>query len=147
MKKIIIIAALFIGFALCTTSCSKEATAQTQISINNFVATYFPNEEVIATIRDGFDYDVTLSDYTQIEFDGNIAGKKLEWDEVNCKHSTVYTAVPAALIPTEIADHVSRLHSEQRIVKIAKDFRGWEIELSNGIEIEFDSKFRIREID
>ena len=78
MKKIIIIAALFIGFALCTTSCSKEASAQTQISINNFVATYFPNEEVIATIRDGFDYDVTLSDYTQIEFDGNIVGKKLE---------------------------------------------------------------------
>ncbi len=147
MKKIIIIAALLIGFALCTTSCSKEASAQTQISINNFVATYFSNEEVIATIRDGFDYDVTLSDYTQIEFDGNIVGKKLEWDEVNCKHSTVHTAVPAALVPTEIADHVSRLHSEQRIVKIAKDFRGWEIELSNGIEIEFDSKFRVREID
>ena len=147
MKKIIIIAALFIGFAFCTTSCSKEASAQTQISINNFVATYFPNEEVIATIRDGFDYDVTLSDYTQIEFDGNIVGKKLEWDEINCKHSTVYTSVPASLVPTEIADHVSQLHSEQRIVKIAKDFRGWEIELSNGIEIEFDSKFRIREID
>jgi hypothetical protein len=55
--------------------------------------------------------------------------------------------VPAALVPTEIADHVSQLHSEQRIVKIAKDHRGWEIELSNGIEIEFDSKFRVREID
>lgn len=147
MKKIIIIAALFIGFALCTTSCSKEANAQTQISINNFVATYFPNEEVIATIKDDFDYDVTLSDYTQIEFDGNAFGKKLEWDEINCKHSTVYTSVPAALVPTEIADHVSQLHSEQRIVKIAKDHRGWEIELSNGIEIEFDSKFRVREID
>ena len=145
MKKIIIIAALFIGFALCTTSCSKEANAQTQISINNFVATYFPNEEVIATIKDGFDYDVTLSDYTQIEFDGNAFGKKLEWDEINC--TTVYTSVPAALVPTEIADHVSQLHSEQRIVKIAKDHRGWEIELSNGIEIEFDSKFRVREID
>jgi hypothetical protein len=143
MKKVIILA-LFIGFALTNTSCNSDKKAQ---AINEFVRAYFPDTEVIANIKDGLDCDVTLSDYTQIEFDGNIAGKKLEWDEVNCKHSTVHTAVPAALIPTEIADYVSRLHSEQRIVKIAKDFRGWEIELSNGIEIEFDSKFRVREID
>ena len=146
MKKIIIIAALFIGFALCTTSCSKEASAQTQISINNFVATYFPNEEVIATIRDGFDYDVTLSDYTQIGFDGNLFGK-IEWDEVDCRHASLSTAVPAALVPVEISNYVSRIHGSQTITKIAKDNRGWDIELSNGIEIEFDKRFNVIDFD
>ena len=146
MKKSIIIAALFIGFALCTTSCSKETTAQAQTNINNFVATYFPNEEVIATIRDGFDYEVTLSDYTHIEFDGNLINK-LNWDEVDCKHSTVYKTVPSALIPAEISTHVAKYHSDYTIVKISKDCRGWEIELSNGIEIEFDKKFNVIELD
>lgn len=146
MKKSSIIAALFIGFALCTTSCSKEATAQTQISINNFVATYFPNEEVIATIRDGFDYDVTLSDYTQIDFDGSMFSKPT-WDEVDCRRSTAHTAVPATLVPTEIADYVNRVYPGQSIVKIAKDRREWDIELGNGIEIEFNSKFVVIEMD
>ena len=146
MKKNIIIAALFIGFALCTTSCSKEATAQTQISINNFVATYFPNEEVIATIRDGFDYDVTLSDYTQIGFDGNLFGK-LEWDEVDCRHASLSTTVPAALVPAEITNYVSRIEGGQSITKIAKDNHGWDIELSNGLEIEFDKRFNVVDFD
>lgn len=145
MKKALVIA-IFAWFSLLGTSCNKVTELQAQ-TIDNFLKTYFPDVEMLSTIRDGLDYDVTLSDYTQIEFDGNIVGKKLEWDEINCKHSTVYTTVPAALVPTEIADHVSRLHSEQRIVKIAKDFRGWEIELSNGIEIEFDRKFNIIDFD
>jgi len=146
MKKIIIIAALFIGFALCTTSCSKEANAQTQISINNFVATYFPNEEVIATIKDGFDYDVTLSDYTQISFDGSLFGK-LDWDEVDCRRANMNTTVPAALVPAEINNLVSRLHGGQTITKIAKDNRGWDIELTNGIELEFDKRFNLVDMD
>ncbi len=146
MKKSIIIAALFIGFALSNTSCSKEATAQSHTSINNFVATYFPNEEVIASIKDGLDYEVTLSDYTHIEFDGGLLSK-LEWDEVDCKRSTVHTSVPAALVPTQISDYVARLHAGRSIVKIAKDGRGWDIELDNGVEIDFDRKFNIIELD
>lgn len=146
MKKSIIIAALCIGFAFCTTSCSKEASAQAQTSINSFVSTYFPNEEVIATIKDGLDYEVTLSDYTHIEFDGNLFSQ-FEWDEVDCKRSTVHTAVPAELIPTEISDYVTRLHVGRSIVKISKDGRGWDIELDNGFDIDFDRKFNVIELD
>ena len=109
MKKIIVIA-LFIGLALTNTSCNSDANTKT---INNFVKTYFPDTEVIASIKDGFDYDVTLSDYTQISFDGNMSGK-LEWDEVDCRHAAS-TAVPAALVPAEIANYVNRLHGSQTI--------------------------------
>jgi hypothetical protein len=128
---------------LANTSCSKDKQNNT---INDFVRTYFPQTEVLASIMDGLDYDVTLKDYTQIGFDGNLFGK-LEWDEVDCKHASIYTSVPATLVPPQITDYVSRIHAEQTIVKISKDTRGWDIELSNGMEIEFDKKYNVVDFD
>ena len=75
MKKVLIYA-LFLGLIIGSTSCKGKME-----TINDFVTTYFPDEEVLALIKDGLDYDVTLTDYTQIGFDGNIFGK-LKWDEV-----------------------------------------------------------------
>ena len=142
MKKIIYIA-LFIGIALTNTSCNSDKKNQV---INAFVRTYFPDTEVIANIKDGLDCDVTLSDYTQIGFDGNLFGK-LEWDEVDCSHASPSAAVPAALVPVEITNYVSRIHGSQSIAKISKDKRGWDITLSNGIEIEFDKRFNVIDFD
>lgn len=142
MKKIIYLA-LFISFALTNTSCNGDKKAQ---AINAFVRTYFPDTEVIANIKDGLDCDVTLSDYTQIGFDGNLFGK-LEWDEVDCRHASLSTTVPAALVPAEITNYVNRIHGSQSITKIAKDNRGWDIELSNGVEIEFDKRFNVIDFD
>ena len=67
MKKLFI-CTLFLGMVLANTSCSKDKQNNT---INDFVRTYFPQTEVLASIMDGLDYDVTLKDYTQIGFDGN----------------------------------------------------------------------------
>ena len=142
MKKALVFA-LFIGIALANTSCNNDKKA---LFINTFVKTYFPDTEVIANIKDGLDCDVTLSDYTQIGFDGNLFGK-LEWDEVDCRHANANAAVPAALVPMEIANYVSHLHDTQSIVKISKDNWGWDIELSNGIEIEFDKRFNVVDFD
>ena len=142
MKKIIYLA-LFIGFALTNTSCNSDKKAQ---AINAFVRTYFPDKEVIANIKDGLDCDVTLSDYTQIGFDCNLFGK-FEWDEVDCSHASLSTTVPTALVPVEIANYVSRIHGTQTITKISTDRRGWDIKLSNGIEIEFDKRFNVIDFD
>ena len=141
MKKVFVLA-LFIGLALTNTSCNgKKAKV-----INDFVRAYFPDTEVIANIKDGLDRDVTLSDYTQIGVDGNLFGK-LEWDEVDCRHASLSTAVPAALVPVEISNYVNRINGGQSITKIAKDNLGWDIELSNGIEIEFDKRFNVVDFD
>jgi hypothetical protein len=142
MKKIVYLA-LFIGFALTNTSCNSDKKAQV---INTFVKTYFPDAEVIANIKDGLDCEVTLSDYTQIGFDGNLFGK-LEWDEVDCRHASLPTAVPVALVPVEITNYVNRIEGGQSITKIAKDNNGWDIELSNGLEIEFDKRFNVVDFD
>ena len=70
MKKGIVLA-LFIGLIVANTSCSKD---KQMMVINDFARTYFPDAEVLSTIKDGLDYDVTLSDYTQIGFDGTLFG-------------------------------------------------------------------------
>lgn len=142
MKKALVFA-LFIGIALTNTSCNNDKKTK---AINDFVRVYFPDTEVIANIKDGLDCDVTLSDYTQIGFDGNLFGK-LEWDEVDCRHASLSTTVPTALVPAEITNYVNRIHGSQSVTKISKDNRGWEIELSNGIEIEFDKKFNVIDFD
>lgn len=142
MKKALALA-LFIGIALVNTSCNNNKKA---LFINTFVKTYFPDTEVIANIKDGLDCDVTLSDYTQIGFDGNLFGK-LEWDEVDCRHASANAVVPTALVPVEITNYVNRIHGSQSITKIAKDNRGWDIELSNGIDIEFDKRFNVVDFD
>ena len=142
MKKALVFA-LFIGIALTNTSCNNDKKTK---AINDFVRAYFPDTEVIANIKDGLDCDVTLSDYTQIGFDGNLFGK-LEWDEVDCRHASLSTTVPTALVPAEITNYVNRIHGSQSVTKISKDNRGWEIELSNGIEIEFDKRFNVIDFD
>ena len=45
--------ALFIGIALANTSCSKDKKTNV---INDFTKAYFPQAEVLASIKDGFDY-------------------------------------------------------------------------------------------
>ena len=142
MRKALAIA-LFIGIVLTNTSCNSDKKT---MFMNNFVQTYFPNMEIIASIKDGFGYDVTLSDYTQISFEGNLFGK-LDWDEVDCRHANTNTTVPAALVPAEITNLVNKLHGSQSIAKIAKDDRGWDIALTNGIELEFDKRFNVVDMD
>ena len=63
-------------------------------AIQQFVKTYFPETTILFTQRDEGEYEVRLSDGTEIEFT-----RKGEWKHIDCKHYNVYTSVPDALIP------------------------------------------------
>lgn len=83
-------------------------------------------------------YDVVFVDGTKLEFD-----RKGNWTNIDCGKSEV----PAALIPAKIAAYVKENYNGQRITKIDKDNRKYEIELSNGLEITFNKNFKAIEID
>ena len=110
--------------------------------ITEFVAKYFPQATVLSVIRDDHEWEVMLSDYTKIDFTLNY-----EWKKVDCEHSTTYTVVPAELVPAQISTYVSTSFPNQSIVKIDKDRRDWEIELGNDLELKFDKKFNLIEMD
>ena len=111
-------------------------------AIQQFVSTYFPKATILFTQRDDGEYEVRLSDGTEIDFT-----RKGEWKNIDCKHSNIYTSVPAELIPIEIANYVKASFPDEDIVKIDKERYGYEIELSNDLELKFNKQGQLLYID
>lgn len=86
----------------------------------------------------GGKYEVTLNDGTQIDFD-----KKGVWDKIDCEAG----AVPAALIPGTIANYVKTNFAGAKVTKIDKERYGYEIELSNGLELKFNKAGQLLSMD
>lgn len=76
------------------------------------------------------EYEVTLTDGSEITFTGSG-----EWKSVDVPNNR---AVPAGLVPTSIAKYVAAKHAGANIVGIERDKKGYEVELSNGVDINFD---------
>lgn len=83
-------------------------------------------------------YDVIFTDGSKIEFDRNG-----NWTEISCKGS----AVPAALVPAAIRTYVQTNYPGALIRKIEKDRREYEVDLSNGVEVTFNTRFQVIDID
>ncbi len=84
------------------------------------------------------EYEVRLNDGKKMEFNA-----KGEWKEVDGKKK----AVPAAIVPAPIVAHVKKSFPNNEIVKISQSSRKYEIELSNGLDLEFDKKGNFLRID
>lgn len=106
------------------------------------INTYFAGKEVAAsTLETGImdkEYDVMFADGNKIEFD-----RKGQWTNIECLKSQV----PEALVPKAIVSHVQTKYKGQRILKIEKDNREYDVKLSNGLEITFNKNFKVIEID
>lgn len=83
-------------------------------------------------------YDVVFTNGNKIEFDRNG-----HWEKISCKQGEV----PSVLIPSSILQYVNNHFQQVLIVEIEKDNRGYEVELSNGIELEFNQKGRCTKVD
>lgn len=150
MKKMIMIAALGIatvGMAVAATAYHlrddqpinyQELPAKAQ----EFVKSYYDGIEVgyVTMDRDvmSTEYEVVLSDGTKIEFNGDG-----EWRDIDAGRS----AVPAAIVPKELRSYVDEHYAGSDIVEINRDRGGWDVKLSQGLELEFDTAFRLVEID
>ena len=139
MKKTGIIMAFV---AIICLGISSAMAQNTNPAINQFVEQYFPKATIQMVMPDDDDIDVVLSDYTKIEFRLNH-----EWKKVDCEHGTVYTSVPTELVPEQITAYVNSNFQGAIIKKLEKKFVGWEIELSNGLEVKFNKNFRVTEVD
>ena len=84
-------------------------------------------------------YDVIFTNGDKVEFDRN--GK---WTELDCSRS----AVPSALVPGAIRNHVARTYPGVKILKIEKEDKGgYEVKLSNRVELTFNGKLQLIDID
>ena len=139
MKKLILAFIAIVSFGFST---AMAQNTNTNPAITQFVTQHFPNATVQMVMPDEDDIDVVLNDYTKIEFRLNN-----EWKKVDCEHSTTFTAVPATIVPEQITAYVNTSFPGAIIKKLEKKYRGWEIELNSGLELKFNSNFKVMEID
>lgn len=76
------------------------------------------------------EYDVILTDGSEITFDRNG-----NWKEIEVKNTS---SIPSALIPVAIDTYVKNNQKKVKITGIEKSRSGYEVELSNGVEMKFD---------
>ena len=108
-----------------------------------FIQKHFANQSVaVAKMESELldkNYDVIFTNGDKVEFN-----KKGQWTKVDCKH----TQVPVEVIPVVIQKYVSQHFPDAKVVKIeVTDRKGYEVDLSNGFDIEFDKKMNVIDID
>lgn len=106
------------------------------------LTTHFSGQKVtMATLESEIidkSYNVVLQNGTKLEFD-----RKGNLTEVDCKQGKV----PAKLIPQAIKNYVQTNYSGQNIKKMEIDKNEHEVELSNGLDITFNKRFQVIDID
>ncbi len=139
MKRFIFAFVAIVCFGL-STAMAQNTNANP--AITQFVTQYFPEATIQMVMPDEDDIDIVLNDYTKIEFKLNN-----EWKKVDCEHATKFISVPATLVPEQITAYVNANFPNTIIKKLEKKFFGWEIELSNGLEVKFNNNFKVTKVD
>lgn len=145
MKKIMILLAMVLSIATANALDfndkvinKEQLPAQAQSFLNeNFaeIGISYAKQETDFLERS---YEVVLTDGTKLEFTG-----KGEWKDVDCR----YGEVPSAIVPAPIKKYISEKYAGSKVLKIERDRRGYEVKLSNKLELTFNKDFRIVDID
>lgn len=136
-----------IAMAVCIISCSCNAedlfvnSRDLPQTVQSFLASHFPDRTVASTIKDGNDYEVRMDNGWEMEFDHNG-----QWENIDCKRDEVPASV-IALIPETIVSYINSNFETAIITEISRDRSGYEVELSNGIDLKFTSKGSFKAID
>jgi hypothetical protein len=142
MRKSIILL-LGIAFFSCS-SCAKEkfiTDADLPEKSRTFISTHFPQATISVATYEWNDYDVLLSNGFQLSFDG-----KGDWKDVDGEHRTVPQSI-IDLIPQKIVEFIAVRFPDATITEISKEKYGWDIGLSNDVDLEFNKNGSIREMD
>lgn len=153
MKKIIALAFTAV-LSFTALSCSDDDNKKTNETVINaaqlpqaardFIAAHFAGvtytriEKDAIPDDDGSVYDVYLSNGFEIDFDVNG-----NWTDIDGNNQ----AIPTAIIPIPIADYVTANYTGTAITKIEIESYGYEVELSNGIDLIFDTNGNFIRID
>ena len=142
MKKIkLFLAALVCLMMVPIVSCADGRpipVEQLPAEAKAFVQSNFPDLKIVYAEKDGAVYETRLSNGSEIEFD-----KKGAWTKVDCN----FDAVPDAIVPSFISTNVKSTFPDAKINKIEISRRGYEVELSNDIDMSFSKDGQLLKMD
>ena len=102
----------------------------------SFIENYFPDVDVLSIIQEKDDgrkeYQVKLSDGTDMEFDENGA-----WTSIEC----YFSPLPAGILPAAVVDKVEELHPDGYVNGVDKELGGYVVEVTAVDGIDWDMRF------
>lgn len=138
--KILLIAALLLCISFATKADDDRVITYQQLpaTAQTFLKTHFGDKTPLTVTADWDEYKIYYQTGEKVEFD-----RSGNWKEVE----SYATPVPAALVPAAIKNTLTASFPGTQIYKISRKYAGYEVKLSNGLEVELDNAGRIREID
>ncbi|UIR54725.1 PepSY-like domain-containing protein [Sphingobacterium sp. SRCM116780] len=139
MAIVVLVALSTSGFAQKKVINSNQLPANAQTFIkNNFSTNQISS--IIEETENLFykEYKIILKNGTKIDFD-----KTGNWEEVDGEN----TAIPLKIVPTAIKNYIAKSFPDTQIVKIKQSNRKYEVEISNGLELQFNKKGQFIKID
>lgn len=143
MKKMIIMLVCLSGMALAAMAQDKPISFdKLPLEAKNFINVTFQDVKVIYTAVDDDmikpEYKVALENGFRIQFTNAGALEKIESTSV---------AIPDGIIPYQIIDYVKLHYPNATCVEYEVGRKGYEVKLSNRLELKFNRKFHVVEID
>ena len=144
LRSILAIAIVALTTFSITAYAQKSTTPATQLpaAAQAFIKNSFKGVTIASAQLDKemFDteYKAYLSNAVEIEFD-----EKGQWKEIDGHH----TALPATALPAAINTYINTTYKGQHPTQIEKKRWGYEVELANGLELEFDTTGKFLRVD
>ena len=144
MKKILVlIAALVVGFQAKADNNIPVTLEQMPAPAQEFIKTHFAAKTMTFAVLEkeffGEEYNVLFTDGTTMAFDS-----KGNWKSVECKRGDV---IPWAAVPAQIAQFVNQTYPNVQVYEIDRDNRGYDVKLTNRVELEFNANFQVVDMD
>ncbi len=143
MKRI---SAILIGlFTLVSVSKADDRPVkfeQLPKAAQKFVKTNFSGVNVLAATKDDDiiapEYEVILDNGVRLDFKNDGSLEKIKSSQVE---------VPAAIIPVKIREYITAHYPGVKCMEYEVDKTGYEVKISNGLELRFSTSFRLVDID
>ena len=145
MKKILFVLVAIFGLGVFNAKADNDRIISKElmpVAAQKFIDAHFAGIKIsyVKEERDFLErsYEVVFADGSKVEF-----SRKGEWLDVDCR----YSEVPSAVVPVQIANYVKAHYPGVKILKIEHNSKDYEVKLSNKLELSFDKKFNIIDID
>jgi hypothetical protein len=144
MKKILLSALAIATLAVTPTMAEDVAITAHKLpqEAQKFLKVHYAQNKVVSAVHDrdidDNDYTVIMDDGTKIEFDSS--GK---WESVKSRNGKI----PAGIVPAKIAGYIAEHYPSIGIEKIERKRYGYEVELTNDLDVKFGSDGRFIGLD
>ena len=130
-----ILAVLLLFFAMTATAQKKISVSELPAPAITFLEKHFPNMGITVAKKDREDgekgFEVLLADDTEVEF-----WKDGSWREVDGKKKPI----PIGFIEKSIVEYVRKNYPNEKITHIDYGHKDVDVDLTNGIDLEFSKE-------